>query len=367
MTTDLYSSTRFAHLTLENRLAVAPMVTLFPEVVDCPTRHHMAFYARRAAGGAGLLIVGATYVSPEGKGFPNQMGIHSDEAIPMFGELAARIREHVPAILQLFHAGPKTSRRVTGNRVVAPSPMSSRGRRYDRAVAMTAADARTALVRFVSAARRARRAGFDGVELHGANGYLLNAFSDPLLNGRPDEWGDLTAWPLAVVRRIRDELPRPFLIGYTLTPFPANQHQPDAGSLERFVALAHGLQGAGADYIHVYRGKEEESRTRPQIVFASMLRCAGVVLPIIEGAGIRNAAQAVRFIRGGATLAAIGRALLGMPNLLSRRDFEYPSEDLAALSTSVALQRVFDSEFFTSGGSTLTPVCHHRPSDGRGR
>jgi len=334
---------QFGPLTLHNRWAMAPIVTLFPEVADRPTPHHIDFYANRARSRPGLVIVGATYVSPEGKGFPNQMGIDADDKIPGFRELAAQIQRYAPAIVQLFHAGPKTSRSVSGHDVVAPSAAAARGIRYDASRALTDQEIHGLFRSFEGGAWRAHQAGFAGVELHGANGYLLNTFSDPEHNHRTDKWNQPDAFPASLVGRLRQRLPDRFLIGYTLSPFSVNSTDiADVQSLKRFTDLAGRIKEAGANYIHVYRGKAEHWE-EPR-AFVSLLREHGIDLPVVEGAGVRSAAQAQFFIQAGATLVAVGRALLGCPDLLTIPEFEYPAVAHANLSTAAGVERVFTTE-----------------------
>lgn len=337
---------QFGPLSLRNHLVMAPMVTLFPEVADRPTQHHVSFYAKRARGGAGLVIVGAAYVSPDGRGFPNQMGIDDDGKVPLFGRLAEAIQLHAPAMLQLFHAGPKTSRSLSGRDVVGASGLPSAGARYEPTRPLTTAEVATVVTAFEAAAIRAYDAGFRGVEVHGANGYLLHTFSDPTANRRRDCWGRPDALPVEVVCRLRRRLPSGFLVGYTLSPFPrGGRDVADARSLGSFVDLARHLVAAGVNYIHVYRGKAEPQESRGVRVFAATLRQAGLAIPIVEGAGIRSATDADVFLRQGATLAAVGRALLARPDLLGSPRHEFPASDLAALSTSSSLRRAFAWEY----------------------
>ena len=339
----VYNRVQFGGLHLRNRWAMAPIVTMFPEIADRPNRQHIEFYAKRARAGPGLVIVGAAYVSPEGKGFPNQMGIDTDDKIPAFRDLVAQIQRFTPAILQLFHAGPKTSRGVSGQDVVAPIAAAPRKIRYDESRALTESEINAICDRFEAAAWRAYQAGFSGVELHGANGYLLHSFSDPYSNLRKDEWGDLGAVPFSIVRRLRQRLPDRFLIGYTLSPFFVDSNDvADVMSLELFKQLAGRIAQAGVGYLHIYRGKAEP-HDEPR-AFAGILRGHGILLPIVEGAGIRSAAQAEFFIRDGATLVAVGRALLGRPDLLTNPDFEYSAAEFADLSTSAGIQKAFATE-----------------------
>lgn len=359
-------------LQLRNRWAMAPMVTLFPEIADRPTSHHIEFYVDRARRGVGLVIVGATYVSPEGKGFPNQMGIDDDGKLPAFSRLADGIQRYAPAIAQLFHAGPKTSTQVSGHEVVAPSAAAARSGRYDAARALSAHDIERLVERFEAAAWRAWRAGFAGVELHGANGYLIHAFSDPRANGRSDQWRASELLPTLIVRRVRQRLPRRFLVGYTLSPFSVDgQDRADRRSLGSFVDLANALTQAGVDYLHIYRGKAEQA-PRP-CAFSGLLRRHGITVPLVEGIGIRTAPEAEFFLQRGASLVAVGRALLGRPDLLARSGREYSQANLSELSTSAGLRQAFADEYARrthrtpAGGGPAVEIDRALLSRGRSR
>jgi 2,4-dienoyl-CoA reductase-like NADH-dependent reductase (Old Yellow Enzyme family) len=323
------------------------MVTLFPEWADRPTATHIEFYRRRAASGVGLVIVGATFVTPEGRGFANQMGIDNDSKISAFRALSAAMPPHAPTILQLFHAGPKTSRWVSGQAVVAPPGWPTLKPRYDRPRELRLDDDERIEATFVAAAERASQAGLAGVELHGANGYLLHALNDFAWKQCRGATQPVNILPLRIVRRIRQRLVRDFIVGFTISPYPALSEELKHGAMnyqERFVQLARWLIDAGVDYLHVYRCKADERNDAALPVYSSVLRDAGIHTPIIEGASVRSPIDAARFLNHGATLVAVGRTLLLNPDFPGRAEHAITKDEMYRLSTSSGLEAFFCEE-----------------------
>ncbi|MDQ6816735.1 MAG: NADH:flavin oxidoreductase [Actinomycetota bacterium] len=162
-----------------------------------------------ARGGVGLAFTGHLYVSPRGRYDPIQVGIHTDATIAGLRAATAAVhREEGRIFAQLGHAGSQSV--VTGLCPVAPSdvPNVMHGRHVRGA---SPEDVEQVVAAFGAAARRAAEAGFDGVHLHGANGYLISQFRSPLTNQREDEWGGADgreALPVAIIRTIREALPR---------------------------------------------------------------------------------------------------------------------------------------------------------------
>jgi 2,4-dienoyl-CoA reductase-like NADH-dependent reductase (Old Yellow Enzyme family) len=352
------SPTALGRLRLKNRWVMAPMVTSFPEVADRPTRAHIKFYERRARGGVGFVVVGATYVAPEGRGFPNQMGIDQDDKVATFRGLATQVQQHAPAVLQLFHAGPKTSRAVSGHPVVGPASWPQLKARYDRPCELSDCDLERIAEDFTSAAERAAEAGFVGVELHGANGYLLHAVIDASWDSQSVDRH--TMLPLRIVRRIRERLGSRLLLGFTISPDPAlsNGGPHDRQSnLPRFVELAQFLDEAGIDYLHVYRRKSDDSRGQAKLVYSSVLRDAGIKLPTIEGAGVKSQQDASHFLNHGASLVAVGRVLLIKPDFTRCPDDPVCStEELRRLSTSLGIRQFFAQEL-AQQNRDISPLC----------
>jgi 2,4-dienoyl-CoA reductase-like NADH-dependent reductase (Old Yellow Enzyme family) len=169
----------------------------------------VAIHERLARGGVGLSFTGHLFCHPRGRYETRQTGIHRDELIPGLRRVTEAVHRHGGKVFaQLAHAGSQSI--VPGNEPLAPSPVPNV--MHGRPVAgATHGEIDEAIESFAAAARRAAEAGFDGVHIHGANGYLISEFRSPLTNRRDDEWGGTQerrdAFPLAVVRAVREALP----------------------------------------------------------------------------------------------------------------------------------------------------------------
>src|ERR1700690_376208 len=246
MTSPLFAPLQLRDLTLNNRIVVAPMCQ-YSAIEGNVTDWHLIHLGSLSHSGAGLLMVEATAVSPEGRITPACAGLWSDSNEASFARVLAAIRRYsaMPLGIQLAHAGRKAScalpwqggRQVSltegGWTTLAPSPL-----RFADDDAIPAALDATGLVRireaFVEAARRANRLGFDVVELHAAHGYLLHQFLSPLSNLRTDVYGgSLENWlrfPLEVFDAVRAVWPahKPLGIRVSATDWVAggwDEHQ----------------------------------------------------------------------------------------------------------------------------------------------
>ena len=170
----------------------------------------VALHERLAMGGVGLIFTGHMFCHPRGRYEYRQTGIETDERIPGLRRLTDSVHRHGGKIFaQVAHAGSQSV--VASNDPVAPSPVPNvmTGRQVEQA---SVSEIHEAIAAFAGAAARAVEAGFDGVHIHGANGYLISEFRSPLTNRRTDEWGGAQdrcdAFPLAVVGAVRAVLPR---------------------------------------------------------------------------------------------------------------------------------------------------------------
>jgi 2,4-dienoyl-CoA reductase-like NADH-dependent reductase (Old Yellow Enzyme family)/thioredoxin reductase len=197
-------------MTVRNRMVMPPMATGFHSPEGYPTERTRDHYVARADGGMGLVIIEATTVdSPEGRGFRRQLVIDDDKYIPALSELAGAIHQFgAKTAVQLHHVGPSGTSRVTGRQIVAPSPVAYPGGETPRALEVGEIERLVGC--FARAARRAKEAGFDGVEIHGAHGYLLSAFLSTFTNRRDDRYGGSTEnrvrFVVEVISAIRQEV-----------------------------------------------------------------------------------------------------------------------------------------------------------------
>ena len=266
------------------------------------------FYVRRSAA-IGLLIVEHSYVSASGRLSPRQLGIYGDELINGLKKLASAIHAlYTPVAVQITHAGGVANGKVIGAEPAGPSATG-------KARELSRSEIEALVGEFGLAAERAIKAGFDGVELHGAHGFLLNQFFSPLLNMRRDDYGgsleNRMRFPLMVVDEVREKTGDKLLL-YRLG---ADDLSAKGTKIEDSTVLAEKLEQRGVDVIDVSGGLcgSEPKQLRnvkgyfvPQ---ASEIKKA-VNVPVIGVGGITEPKYADRLIRDGRVdLVAVGRAL----------------------------------------------------------
>ena len=310
---DLLDPLEVKGLTLKNRIVMPPMHTGLATTEGAVTDNLIEHYVRRSKA-LGLLIVEHNYVSLGGRLSDRQLGIYDDLLVSGLEKLSSSIHETgTLAVIQINHAGRSASMKVTRTRPVAPSPRGYyRKLRTDKIEALTEA--------FALAAERAMRAGFDGVEVHGAHGFLLNQFFSPLINGRRDKYGgsleNRMRFPLEVVERVREKVGGRLLL-YRLGSDdldPAGTHIEDS---QKFAAK---LEEAGVDIIDVSGGLCGSRPTQLQnkqgyfILQARQIKKV-IDMPVIGVGGITKPEYANKLIQEGhVDLVAVGRGLLEDPD-----------------------------------------------------
>jgi 2,4-dienoyl-CoA reductase-like NADH-dependent reductase (Old Yellow Enzyme family) len=183
---DLFQPLEFnSGLVMKNRLMLAPLTNTQSHPDGTLSEAEFNWLVLRAKGGFGLTMTCAAHVQRTGQGFPGQLGVFSDDHLPGLTRLAAAIKgEHSLAYVQLHHAGMRAPADLTGVQPVCPSEHEKTGAR-----GLTGAEIEQLTEDFIAAAVRSQKAGFDGVEIHGAHGYVLSEFLSPGLNRRDDRWG----------------------------------------------------------------------------------------------------------------------------------------------------------------------------------
>lgn len=253
-------------LHLENRIAVAPMCQYSAED-GIAIAWHDQHYGALALGGAGLVVVEATGVTPDGRISPYCLGLWNDAQTQAFTQMIKRIKSFSSAKIgiQLAHAGrkgasPRSGDTAPGDTVNSYWPvMSASAVAFDYGwqtpQAMTTDDMARVTQAFVDAARRAVAAGFDIIELHSAHGYLLHQFLSPLSNRRTDEYGgsleNRMRFPLDVIRAVRAALPAQFPLGVRVS---ATDWVDDGLTVDESVTYALRYAELGLDYVCVSSG-----------------------------------------------------------------------------------------------------------------
>ncbi|MBN1649974.1 MAG: NADH-dependent flavin oxidoreductase, partial [Bacteroidales bacterium] len=284
----------------------------------------IAYYRHRNQS-AGLLITACAYIMPQGKGFHGQIGAHSDEMIPSLRRIAEALKENGgKAVLQIYHGGRMSSiDELPDRQCVSASAVASLRPGAQIPREMTPKEIEETIEAYGEACRRAIEAGFDGVEIHGANTYLIQQFFSPHSNRRTDKWGgSLTkrmAFPLAVtdavIKSIEKHATRPFLAGYRISP---EEVENPGISIEDTLELVEVLSQKKLDYLHISTqdiwgasirdSQDKEPRTQ------MILNKLGNSIPIIGVGGIRTPEQAEKAMETGISLVAIGRELLIEPH-----------------------------------------------------
>ena len=342
----LFEPLRLGDLELPNRIVIAPMCQYSADEGRA-TDWHTIHLGHLALSGAGLLILEATAVSPEGRITPGDLGLYSDEDEEALGRVLHAIRPYgsMPVAIQLAHAGRKASCRVPwkGGTQIAPEEPDGWKTEAPSALPYTEGDdAPTALdhaglerVRddFVKAAVRAARLGLDGVEIHGAHGYLLHEFLSPLSNRRDDHYGgsleNRMRFPLEVFEAVRAVLPAEKPVWVRLS---ATDWVPGGWDLEGTLAFSRALKTRGCAAIHVSSGGMSPDQAitlgpNYQVPFAARVK-AEVGLPTIAVGLITEPEQAEAIIADGeADAVSLARAMLYDPR--------WPWHAAAALGASV--------------------------------
>lgn len=327
---------------LKNRIVMAPMTTFSANPDDTASDEEIAYYAARS-GGPGMVITACAYVQANGKGFEGQFAVDRDTMIPSLRRVASSIKEKgAKAVLQLYHGGRLAVPHLipNGETVSASSvaPLLDRGfysiEQTPRS--LTDEEVLQLVQAFGEATRRAIEAGFDGVELHGASGYIIQQFFSPHSNTRTDRWGgsveNRLTFPLAVIEEVKGVIAKhardPFIIGYRLSP--EEPETPGITMAETFTLL-DALAVAELDYIHMAlndfwskpRRGVESNLSRVELIQEHV----GNRVPIIGVGSIHTPDQAVQALeQTGIPLIALGRELIMEPEWVEKVEYGKENE-----------------------------------------
>ncbi|HEU0033429.1 MAG TPA: NADH:flavin oxidoreductase [Kofleriaceae bacterium] len=304
---------------IPNRIALAPMTNLQSLPDGRLGDDELAFLARRADGGFGLVSTCAAYVARDGKAWDGELAIDRDELLPGLSRLAARIkRGGALAIVQLFHGGVRATSRLTGEQVWSASTWQEPEPTFEVPRVATRDDLERVIEQFAAAAERARVAGFDGVELHGAHGYLLSQFLSRTMNPRTDGWGGDLAGRARLVREVlracRARTSSRFTIGVRLSL--EDRGHARGMDLDDNLQVARWLAEDGADFIHI--SLWDASKTTAKRPDQHPIPLVREVLPprvaVISAGSIWTAADAIAQRERGADLVALGRSAILNPD-----------------------------------------------------
>lgn len=303
-----------------------PMVRNYADKRGLVTPRYVAHIKRIAEGGIGTIILEASFINPSGKGFIYELGIHSDECIPGLKKLVAVAhKNNVKIGPQLYHAGRQTSGKTTGMQPLAPSPVPdpSSGEMPHE---LTVSEIKRLIAEYGLAAGRAKAAGCDFVEIHGAHGYLITQFLSPFSNIRTDSYGgsfeNRFRFLAEVVASVRNAVGKNFPATVRLS---GDELVPGGLTIKETVRIATELEGLGVNGLHISAGNYASYNQGlmippmavpegPLVHLAEAVKKA-VSIPVIAVGKIRTPEFAEKILTSNkADFVAIGRTLLADPD-----------------------------------------------------
>lgn len=327
--TKLFEPFTFASgATIDNRIVLPPMTTNSAFENGMVTTDEHAYYKRRSAG-LGAVITSCAQVREDGK-FAGSLSAASDNRIESLSKLAKTIQSTgTKAILQIFHIGRMgSSTTLRGLQPVSASAVPALRENAEIPRELPDHEVRELVEAFGEATRRAIQAGFDGVEIHGANTYLIQQFFSPHSNRREDHWGGTLEkrmnFPLAVVKAAKDAIEKyadkPFIFGYRISP---EEMEEPGITLDDTLALMDKLKTTGLDYIHVSLGsvaqtslRNKESNTPVMDIIHEKF---GNEIPLIGVGQVVTPGDAVKAMEDhNLPFVAIGRELIVEPDWIEK-------------------------------------------------
>ncbi|MBI2953315.1 MAG: NADH:flavin oxidoreductase [Chloroflexi bacterium] len=322
-------STALCGLELRNRFMRSATWAAMADENGAVTDRSVKLYEDLAVGGVGLIMTGYAFISKQGQATVGQLGIYSDDLIPGLRRLAQTAHEHGAKIAaQIVHAGAASTYLYRqGQVMLAPSEVE--GKPPHRA--MTEEEIENTINDFVAAALRAREAGFDAVQLHGAHGYLISQFFSPITNRREDRWGgsaeNRRRFHVETVRRAKaavgPDFPLMIKLGIT-------DDDEGGASLDEGITALKAMAEAGLDAVEISGGIGSGSRTQIRVFNDDVTEVAyyrsraaearkAVDIPVALVGGIRSIETAEEIVASGdADLISLCRPLIREPGLIRR-------------------------------------------------
>lgn len=341
---------------LKNRIIMAPMTNWSSNPDGTVTEDEVKYYARRSSG-VSMVITACTNVTANGKGFHGEFAGDRDEMIPSLRKIANAIKEQgAKAVLQIFHGGrlcpPEL---VPNNEIVSASNIPAEGS-SNIPRALTESEVEEIIEAFGETTRRAIEAGYDGVEIHGANGYLVQQFFSPHSNRREDRFGgsleNRMTFPLALVDKVKSVVNQyadsSFIVGYRFSP---EEKETPGITMADTLKLVDALADKGLTYLHVSlhhffstakRGINDTSKTRIEY----LLETINDRVPLIGVGKIQTAEDAQKALDTGVPLVALGRELIIDPDWVQKVAEGKENEIITKLNKDMQEQLVIPDPFW---------------------
>jgi 2,4-dienoyl-CoA reductase-like NADH-dependent reductase (Old Yellow Enzyme family) len=301
----------------KNPIALSPLTNTQSHLDGTLGPDERHWLLRQARGGFGIITTCAAYIEPYAKAWNGQLGINSEHMQPALKELTTSLKKEGSInIMQLFHAGVRAPSAITGRQPMSASEFELPIAGFEKPRAMTLDDIHMQIQYFANATKRALEAGFDGVEIHGANGYLLTQFFSTQTNLRDDDYGgswvNRARFCRQIVKACRDIVPRSFIIGIRLLA------EGEGLDLDENIQLSEWLVDDGIDYISLSLRdslatpqKYTHQSQKPMVRYFKDRLNDNVAL--IVGGGIQTLAQAEATLKHGASIITLGRTAIGNP------------------------------------------------------
>lgn len=337
----MFTPVNLGSIQLKNRLVMAPLTRMRAVAGDVPNPLAKTYYEQRAS--AGLIITEATQISPLGMGYPATPGIYSPEQTAAWKEIVDAVHAKGGTIVaQLWHVGriSHSSLHPEDGVPEAPSAIAAAGQTYgadwklhDYEVpkAMSLEDIARLLKEFELAARNAKAAGFDGIEIHSANGYLLDQFLQDKTNQRNDQYGGSIENRLRLLGEVIESVSKVFTsdrVGVRLSPYGTFNDMSDSDPVALFTAAIHKLNTYGLAYVHMIEpratsagGGEQVNEDAP--ITSELFRKAYQGKFITAG-GYDQAMGEKVLEEGMADAVAYGRLYISNPDLMERFEKNAP-------------------------------------------
>lgn len=310
-------------LKMQNRIVLAPMTLSVCKDGGYVSKEDLNYYARRS-GSVGMAITGSAYVHPLGQAFANSYSAAEDDKIEGLTCLAKAMKSKgALAVLQLYHGGRMVPPHLVNEQPVSPSDIIGSHGIVTKPRALTNREIEQIITDFLSAVERAIKAGFDGVELHGANTYLIQQFLSPHSNRRYDKWGgsanNRMRFAKTLVKKtkqlVKDKCTRPFLVGYRFSP-----EEIEVPGIDLFTSLQllEQLIQLGIDYLHMsVEDAWQVSLRNPnkeEPIIYSLLKQIKNRVPLIAVGNIKTGEDVSKLFKVGIPMVSIAQSLLLDPD-----------------------------------------------------
>ena len=313
---------------VKNRIVLAPMTISYSQQDGTISDELLTYYERRTYG-VGMAITGSAIVIPNGKVFGGELVADRDDKISSLQRLATAIKKHgAKAILQIFHGGRESFPNVVPNSEIVSASAVVKEESSVIPRALKEQEIWEIVSAFGASTRRAIKAGFDGVEIHGANRFLIQQFFSPYTNQREDRWGGNVEkrmeFPLAVVDEVQkvvaENAKQPFLVGYRLST--EEEWAPRGITMADTLQLVEALAYRNLGYLHVSlmdfwsqpSGGAKNKRSKMEIIY----ELVGQRVPVIGVGSIRTPDEALRALQTGVPFIALGRELIIDPDWVEK-------------------------------------------------